>query len=256
MTELEKIQYTKSFVDKLANGVNPLDDTQIAESDIVNNARISKCFSYVSEVLQQIIDNGGIVSAPAKKERKPRRKAYYLLPEQAERFQFSEEPITEYEIVNRIKSIGPREGVKRLPRKKLTYWLISLDLIEPIYVGSIKKMVPTPCGEQIGITVEERHGERGVYFVLLFNLEAQHFILDNIESILNFDNAKYREDHNLSNTGKLWSDEDNEIVVKSFEDGLSISEIATLVKRSEKAVAIRLSRNGIEAYATKENDIN
>ena len=27
MTELEKIEYAKSFIDKLANGINPLDET-------------------------------------------------------------------------------------------------------------------------------------------------------------------------------------------------------------------------------------
>ena len=29
MTELEKIEYAKSFIDKLANGINPLDDTMV-----------------------------------------------------------------------------------------------------------------------------------------------------------------------------------------------------------------------------------
>lgn len=29
MTEIEKIAYAKSFIDKLANGINPLDDTPI-----------------------------------------------------------------------------------------------------------------------------------------------------------------------------------------------------------------------------------
>jgi len=28
MTELEKIEYTKSLIDKLANGINPLNDMQ------------------------------------------------------------------------------------------------------------------------------------------------------------------------------------------------------------------------------------
>lgn len=45
MTELEKIEYAKSFIDKLANGINPLDDTPISETDIVNNVRLSRCFS-------------------------------------------------------------------------------------------------------------------------------------------------------------------------------------------------------------------
>ncbi len=33
MTELEKIAYAKSFIDKLANGINPLDDTPIPDDD-------------------------------------------------------------------------------------------------------------------------------------------------------------------------------------------------------------------------------
>ena len=31
MTELEKIAYAKSFIDKLANGVNPIDDSAIPD---------------------------------------------------------------------------------------------------------------------------------------------------------------------------------------------------------------------------------
>ena len=34
MTELEKIEYAKSFIDKLANGINPLDDSPIPDNDI------------------------------------------------------------------------------------------------------------------------------------------------------------------------------------------------------------------------------
>ena len=60
MTELEKIEYTKSFIDKLANGINPLDDNPIPENDIANNVRLSRCFFYVSDILRQVIENGGI----------------------------------------------------------------------------------------------------------------------------------------------------------------------------------------------------
>jgi len=44
MTENEKIQYAKAFIDKLARGINPLDDSFIRDDDIVNNVRISRCF--------------------------------------------------------------------------------------------------------------------------------------------------------------------------------------------------------------------
>ena len=58
MTELEKIAYAKSFIDKLANGINPVDDTPIPEGDIANNVRLSRCFFYVSDILRQVIENG------------------------------------------------------------------------------------------------------------------------------------------------------------------------------------------------------
>lgn len=62
MTEIEKIAYAKSFIDKLANGVNPIDNSTIPDGDVVNNVRLSRCFFYVSDILRQIIDNGGINS--------------------------------------------------------------------------------------------------------------------------------------------------------------------------------------------------
>ena len=60
MTEVEKIEYAKFFIDKLANGINPIDDSEISESELINNVRISRCFFYVSDILRQVIENGGI----------------------------------------------------------------------------------------------------------------------------------------------------------------------------------------------------
>ena len=62
MTDLEMMQRAKTYMDKLANGINPLDDTTLSENDIVNNVRISRCLFYVSDVLRQVIENGGNVS--------------------------------------------------------------------------------------------------------------------------------------------------------------------------------------------------
>ena len=59
MTELEKIKRAKIYMDKLANGINPIDETMVPDEDVVNNVRISRCFFFVSDVLQQVIENGG-----------------------------------------------------------------------------------------------------------------------------------------------------------------------------------------------------
>lgn len=48
MTELEKIKRAKMYMDKLANGINPLDDSRVPETELINNVRLSRCFFFVS----------------------------------------------------------------------------------------------------------------------------------------------------------------------------------------------------------------
>ena len=59
MTEIEIIARAQMYLEKLANGVNPLTDTEVNETDVVNNVRISRCLFYVSGILKQIVDNKG-----------------------------------------------------------------------------------------------------------------------------------------------------------------------------------------------------
>ena len=68
MTELEKIERARMYMDKLANGINPIDDTMVPDEDIINNVRLSRCFFYVSDILRQVIENGGISSTEKPKK--------------------------------------------------------------------------------------------------------------------------------------------------------------------------------------------
>lgn len=184
MTELEKIAYAKMFIDKLANGINPLDDSTVPEGDIVNNVRLSRCFFYVSDILRQVIDNGG--TAPMPKGKKAKKTEFYLTPEQAADFAYSKKPITATDIIERIIAVGPTEGVKRFPRKKVIAWLISLGLMREVEIGGKLRKVPTESGVELGITLEERTSMYGPYQVTVYDETAQHFIVDNIEALLAF----------------------------------------------------------------------
>ena len=39
MTEIEIIARAQMYLEKLANGVNPLTDEEVAENDVINNVR-------------------------------------------------------------------------------------------------------------------------------------------------------------------------------------------------------------------------
>lgn len=56
------MQRAKAYIDQLANGINPIDGTCVADSDVINNVRISRCLFYVSDILKRVIDNGGSIS--------------------------------------------------------------------------------------------------------------------------------------------------------------------------------------------------
>ena len=86
----------KMYLDKLSEGINPLDGTRTNPDDIVNNERISRCFNYVSTVLENVINNGGNVVKNFYISRNP----FSISDEQLANFEYSDIPISLTEIVN------------------------------------------------------------------------------------------------------------------------------------------------------------
>ena len=67
MTELETVQRAKMYMDKLAQGIDPISGQELPEDSALNNVRLARCFFYVSGILEQVIQNGGQVGAVEKK---------------------------------------------------------------------------------------------------------------------------------------------------------------------------------------------
>ncbi len=180
MTELEKLEYTKSFIDKLANGINPLDDTPIPEGDLLNNVRLSRCMFYVSDILRQVIENGG-----TQKQKKAPKLHFSITLEQLSKYAFSEYPISVSEIAKKLYSLAENESMDKLTYKDITAWLLQVGMLceRPNSNNKMKKY-PTVEGHQLGISYENRQGSQGEYEVVVYNKEAQQFILDNIEAVI------------------------------------------------------------------------
>ena len=179
MTEIEKIAYAKSFIDKLANGINPLDDTPIPDDDITNNVRLSRCFFYVSDILRQVYENGGVI----KPKRTPKI-PFAVTLEQLEKFEYSADPIAVSEIAKRIYAMADNENMEKVSYRQINQWLLNIGMLYLHDFGGRKPVKrPTEEGNQIGITVETRMGRYGEYQVVLYNEDAQRFILDNLEAV-------------------------------------------------------------------------
>ena len=222
-------------MEKLANGINPIDGSVIPDEDVVNNVRLSRCFFYVSDVLRQVIENGGVT--PQKKSKK---EPFSLTIEQREAFDFSAAPIPISEISKRINMLSANANMSTLSYAAIRDWLMSLGMLEHALDGNGKNVArPTPQGESTGIALEARNGANGPYFVVVYNLAAQHFILDNLDAIIDYNSVK------AENQGQPWSPEHDRCLLDLHQKGVPVNEIAVTLKRGSGAVRSRLKKLGI-----------
>ena len=242
MTELETMQRAKMYMEKLANGINPIDDSVVPDEDVVNNVRLSRCFFYVAGVLRQVIDNGGI--AP---QTKIKKEPFSLPVEKCKEFAFSDEAITISEFVKRINDLALRENMTKLTTAVVVDWLVSIEAlrVETTAEGHTAKR-PTAQGAMLGIGIDTRNGMNGPYSVVIYDRAAQQFLLDNMDAALEMNRQKFE------NQGKPWSPEQDQHLRELYKKGLDIKEIAVALKRNSAAVRARLKKLGITPPATME----
>lgn len=53
--DLELLKHANNYIEKMANGINPLTNQKCNDNDMINNVRISRCLFYVSNVLDDVI---------------------------------------------------------------------------------------------------------------------------------------------------------------------------------------------------------
>lgn len=175
MVDVEKLNSAKIWIEKLANGVNPLNDELVKDDDLINNVHISRCLFYVVELLGEIKTGTSV-------ERKY-RKAFFLSTTDAVNI-----PITMPNgIANFAKLVNGYipEDMKPLSAAMVIKWLRNEGLMQEVHKeDGHKTNLPTEKGNSIGITTEvQRNPEGREYQRVVYSVDAQRFILNNIESI-------------------------------------------------------------------------
>ena len=193
MTELEIMQRAKVYMDKLAQGIDPISDQEMPEDSVLNNVRLARCFFYVSGVLDQVIANGGNVKKTPKKD-------FYVTEEELRRIAVSQEPTQITQFVDRIMNVINDPDRKKLKTTTITDWLIEKGFMtkQPAADGKAKRLT-TAMGEQIGLTVKLREGQFGTYQAVLYSEDAQRFLLDHLQEILQAEKYKEHSDGEKSN---------------------------------------------------------
>lgn len=241
MTELEKIERAKMYLEKLANGINPIDNTSVPDGDIINHVRLSRCFFFVSDVLRQVIENGGVKPAPASPGVPKSQKRPFALPiEKRSRFAYSEEPISISEIGKRINALVDSEDMQKCSYSDILAWLTTLGMMEWVALpGGKRTRRPTEAGRNMGISAVERVGDRGPYQAVVYDVSAQQFVVENLDAV----QPALRAQRELQ--GTPWLKAHDDCLIDLYQKSVPINEIAVTLKRNAAEIRKRLKKLGL-----------
>ena len=238
MTELEIMQHAKDYLDKLAQGIDPLTGQEVPENDVINNVRISRCLFYVSDVLRQVIENGGIQVRPVKRTEKT---PFALSFEERTSYPFGDRPVTVSVIAQQLNELVDLETMQKLKTTSITKFLLQSGLLlEEEGINGSKNKRPTEAGRQLGISTAQRTGQNGEYTAVVYDREAQQFILDNLDAIIALNAAPLHESQ-----GKPWEPEEDDYLRRAFLSGVGIKELSGELKRTREAIRARLKKLGL-----------
>lgn len=179
MTELETMQRAKMYLDKLAQGIDPVTNQEVPDDSALNNVRLARCFFFVSDVLGQVIANGGVIGG------KPKCQPFTITMEQLSKVQISQVPVRVTQLVEMISAVVDNPKMKKLGTTVITNWLLEKGFLEKqTGLDGKSRRVPTQNGFLIGLSTETRQGQYGEYQAVFYSTAAQQFILDNLMDIL------------------------------------------------------------------------
>lgn len=182
MTELETMQRAKMYLDKLARGIDPISNQVLPGDSVLNQPRLSRCFTYVSDLLARVILNDGYVGAKPKGQKLPE---FYATAEELAGVPVSSEPVRISKFLDGIFVALNRPQMRKLGTTTVTDWLLRKGLLEKrTSTDGTSQRLPTQEGAQLGIFTETRHGQYGDYTAVFYDMHAQKFILEHLPEIL------------------------------------------------------------------------
>lgn len=176
--DLKKLDVSIEYIKRMAEGKSPMNNEPLDNESVLNNPNVIRCLYFVEDVLRQVRETEGRIGV--KKGKRP------FPLEHLEKYAYRRD-LSISQFTDQLNEGLDESGYKKLSYVKITSWLKTagyLDVIEDRERNQ-KKSIPTAKAREIGIYTEERESSRGIkYLAVLYNKDAQKFIIRNMENIL------------------------------------------------------------------------
>lgn len=178
--DLTKLDVAIKYVERIADGYNPVNNAPMGKDDMLNNPNIIRCMYFIKDVLEEVRDNDGIIGG---KKGKP--VAMPFPTEILDEFQYKEDQSITH-VLNQIYEPVEGMNVKKFSATKVTSVLKEEGyLVDERNPGTGKtRKVPSTKGEELGIYVVEREYNGRMYQVVTYNQNAQEYIVEILKRMI------------------------------------------------------------------------
>lgn len=176
--EKEKIIKANEILNKMANGVNPVNGKPIDVDCFLHDPRMIRCLFFVQQVLDKVIDNEINIG-----DRKPAK--FVITAEEKSRIKFPEEKIGINQFARCVNSVIDLNLSSKITGVQINKQLKKMGILgeEPLENGK-KRTVIKDDSYKYGIETEKRNYNGNEYDMVCFNDIGKKFLLDNLEKIL------------------------------------------------------------------------
>lgn len=175
----QKLDKAIIYVDRIANGFNPVNNRLVENDSVLNNPNVIRCMYFIKDVLKEVQKNGGVIGKKVKIQKEPFD--FQIL----DKFTYIEDKsITK--LLRQIEEYVENPNMEHINCRKITTWLkennyIVRDKIEQLgIVGSIV----TDKGKNIGMYNEVKTINDRTYLAVIYDKNAQEFIVRHLKDIL------------------------------------------------------------------------
>lgn len=175
MTEKKQIQSAKDILQKIANGINPVNGESISNESFLNDPQIIRCFYYISQILEGIL-NGVFTKRVSG--------SFHINEEQTKTVVLPQGTLG---VSAFAKCINDALDISN---KKLTGMELNKKLKQMKILGEEKDSegkaitVINDNSQRYGFEVEHRSFNGREYDKIVINDKGKKYLLDNLEKIM------------------------------------------------------------------------
>ena len=174
-----KLDVAIKYVERLADGCNPVNNVPLENEDILNNPNIIRCMYFIKDVLEEVRRNGGVIGGKAGKA-----SALPFPIEVLDEFTYTEDKSITH-VLNQIYEPIADMNVKKVSVTKVTAALKEEGYLldEPNPETGKTRKIPSAKGKQLGIYLVEREYNGRMYESVTYNKNAQEYVVGLIKKL-------------------------------------------------------------------------